>query len=326
MLRRVQNRALDATVASMRDDSLLHRRLRARGLVRSVFAQSAARRGRAATAPLALPPSRRRPGLPDRFTASSSKLRSRLLRMVADGAYARCFRFADAIHGEMLKVAGEEIVDVERFRQILATSSGEREVVQFLRRAPWIPYWTFCVASGHSRYAIFEFPLGSVYKCDLLILNSYSGVWKGYFIEFESVDDPVFTRRGVPSRGLAVAQRQIDDWRQFVAENLPVLRTDMVRCAKRSDCLGYTDRRMNPSNFSGDLLGDPTSHFAATYVIVIGRSSKMDKERRSLLGRYRSGHDVEIVTYDRLLNLAQRRYGEPTGVGRQNPWDPQGVP
>ncbi len=201
-----------------------------------------------------------------------------------------------------------EPVDVAKFRNILDKSRGEREVVAFLRDAPWVPYWTLCSASGHSRYAIFEFPLGSAYQCDLLILNSYSGVWKGYFVEFEPVDDPVFTRKGTPSQCLSVAQRQIDDWRQYVTENLGVLRADMVRCAKRFDRLGYSDRRENPSNYSGDLLGDPTSFFDATFIIVIGRSSRMTKETRALLGRYRSGRHTEIATYDRLLSLAERRY------------------
>jgi hypothetical protein len=202
-----------------------------------------------------------------------------------------------------------ESVSVETFRHILDTSTGEREVIKFLRASPWIPYWTLCPASGHSRYAIFEFPLGSRHRCDLLILNSYSGVWEGYFVEFEPVDDPVFTQTRTPSKAMAIAQRQIDDWREFVAQHLPALRGDMVRHAKRSDCLGYSDRRENPSNLCGDLLSDPQGCFQEHYIVIIGRSSRMTPEQRGLLGRYHGGHDTQIITYDRLLRLAQRRYG-----------------
>jgi hypothetical protein len=223
-------------------------------------------------------------------------------------------------------VARREQVDVDEFRNILDTLSGEREVVAYLRDAPWIPYWTLCAASGHTRYAIFEFPLGSVYQCDLLILNSYSGVWEGYFVEFEPVGDTVFTKRGTPSQCLATAQRQIDDWRQYLSAHPTSLRSDVVRFAKRFDRLGYSSRSENPSNYSGDLLADPSSFFRTRFIIVIGRSSRMSKETRGLLGRYHSGHDVELITYDRLLALAERRYGAKPPTDIKDLWIAHDVP
>lgn len=202
----------------------------------------------------------------------------------------------------------EESVDVNQFRRLLETTKGEREVVSFLRDASWIPYWTFCTASGHDRYALFEFPLGSSYQCDLLLLNSYSGVWEGFFIEFEPVDDPVFTKAGVPSKRLAVAQRQIDDWRNFIRDHFALLRNDMIRYAKEFDRLGYSENGGEPCNFSGDRLSDPSTFFQCHFKIVIGRSSTISKEHRALMGRYQAGHNVELVSYDRLLHLAERRY------------------
>jgi hypothetical protein len=204
----------------------------------------------------------------------------------------------------------KETVDLGRLRRILEESSGERAIVDFLKAAPWIPYWTLCPTSGHSRFAIFDFPLGSKYKCDLLVINSYSGLWVGYFIEFEPVDDPVFTKKGTPSERLALAQRQVDDWRHFASENAPQIRADMVRLIKTKDRLGYSSRRERPSNFSGDLLADPKSYLRLHFRIVIGRSSRMEAATRSLMGRYASGHEVELLTYDRLLQLAEQRYGE----------------
>jgi hypothetical protein len=202
----------------------------------------------------------------------------------------------------------KESVDVDHFRDILEHTKGEREATSFLSEAPWIPYWTFCTTSGHDRYAIFEFPLGSSYQCDLLLLNSYSGTWEAFFIEFEPVDDPVFTKAGVPSKRLAIAQRQIDDWRNFIKDHSTLLRRDMVRYAKGFDRLGYSIRGEEPSNLSGDRLSDPSSFLHVHFKIVIGRSRRMSKEQRALMGRYRSGHDVELVTYDRLLHLAELRY------------------
>jgi hypothetical protein len=201
-----------------------------------------------------------------------------------------------------------EKVDVNEFRRVLTETPGERAITKYLKSAPWIPYWTFCTLSGHDRYAIYEFPLGSTFKADMLLLNSYSGAWEAWFIEFESADDSVFTKAGVPTQTLASAQRQIDDWRQYIDRHKELVRADMVRAAKKRDKLLYSECGEDPCNFSGNHLADPNSFIHWRFRIVIGRSSTMSSEERSLLGRYPTGHGVEIVTYDRLLRLAEARY------------------
>lgn len=193
---------------------------------------------------------------------------------------------------------------------MLTTTSDERPIVEFIKSAPWIPYWTFCTLGGHDRYAIFEFPLGNELKCDLLLLNSYSGSWEALFVEFESAADKIFTKNGTPTKRLAIAQRQIDDWSTFINENRDTVRRDMVRYAKTRDRLGYSRGTGEPSNFSGDRLSDPNTYIAFRYKIVIGRRTQLAAEQRRLVGRYRDNRDAELVTYDRLLALAERRYEE----------------
>jgi hypothetical protein len=207
-----------------------------------------------------------------------------------------------------------EAVDVEQLRRILATDPSERSVVAYMQSAPWIPYWTFCASSGHDRYAIFEFPLGNAYKCDLLLLNSYSGSWEALFIEFEPVGDRVFTKAGVPTKRLAAAQKQVDEWSTFIERNRELVRADMVRYAKAKDRLLYSVRKGEPSNMSGQRLADPTTYIVIRYKIVIGRSSVMSPEALALAGRYRSSRNAEVVSYDRLLHLAERRYEQKHGA------------
>jgi hypothetical protein len=202
----------------------------------------------------------------------------------------------------------QENVDVGHLRTILATTTGEREITEYLKRNPWIAYWTICPASGHDRFAIYEFPLGSSFKCDLLLLNSYSGVWEAIFVEFEPVDDPVFTKKHIPSKCLAIAQRQIDDWRNYVEDNKDHIRKDLVRFAKKFDKLGYSCRREEPSNYSGNRLSDPNSYLEFKFKIIIGRSSQLSPEVRRLMGRSHGHYDLEIISYDRLLYLAEMRY------------------
>ena len=209
-----------------------------------------------------------------------------------------------------LKAELEAECDLPRLEWIMDYSRGERTIVEYFKRYPWPLYWTLCPASGHARYMFFEFPLGSQYKCDVVILNAYSGAWEAFFIELESVDDTLFTKqRRTPTRTLATAMRQVDDWREYGSRNLDYLRSELVRWAKMRDQLNYSDGG-EPSNFSGDLLSNPGTTILMKYLIIAGRSSRMTTEQRGLVGRLTSGHECQVVTYDRILHLARNRYGD----------------
>jgi hypothetical protein len=202
----------------------------------------------------------------------------------------------------------KERVAVEEFRAVVDTHTGERAIASHLKRHPWMVFWTFCATSGHDRYLLTEFPLGSRYKVDFVALRSYSGAWDGHLIELEPLADKPFTRAGSPSRRLAGALRQIDDWRTHIELDGASLPRDLVRWAKRRDILKYP-HMPEPSNYTGDLLADSETVVLWHYHVVIGRSSRLERAERYLAGRYVSHHGVEVVSYDRLLSLAERRYG-----------------
>lgn len=209
----------------------------------------------------------------------------------------------------------QEEFDLIRFENLLATSTGEQEVTAFLRKYPRALYWTFCSPGGHDCYAFGEFPLGSQYKTDFILLNSYSGAWEAYFIELEPVDDPVFTKNRTPTKRVTTAIRQVDDWRDYVSRNLDYLRSEFVRWAKSRDLLAYSSG-LEPSNYSGDKLADPQTVILTNFIIIVGRSSRLTKEQRSLVGRVSNGHGCSIVTYDRILHLARNRYGSSDDPNR----------
>lgn len=108
-----------------------------------------------------------------------------------------------------------EHVDPREFRTLLERDGDERRLAAYLRQHPWITYWTFCTASGHDRCVLHEFPLGSRFKADVVILNSFSGCWEAYLIELEPANVTPFTKDGRPGRRLSAALRQVDDWKAF---------------------------------------------------------------------------------------------------------------
>lgn len=207
-----------------------------------------------------------------------------------------------------------EYQDPREFSEFLDSQRGERGISARLSERPRILYWALSRAGGHDRYVFREFPLGSRFVADFVVLNSYSGTWKVTFVELEPVDCKPFTKAGVPSARLAGAIKQIDDWADYFASNREQVRSDLVRWAKGKDILGYSDRN-DPCNFSGNYLADPSTRLWDDYMIFVGRRSMLDGEGHRRKTGFASRHSVEIASYDRLLDLVSERYGNAAHWG-----------
>jgi hypothetical protein len=203
-----------------------------------------------------------------------------------------------------------EYIHPDDFKNWLDEQSGERGALEFFSSRPQTLYWTFCRAGGHCRFLFKEFPLGSQYKADFVILNSYSGVWEVMFIEMEPVDDNVFTQQGVPSKRLAGAIKQVDDWAEYFDMHKSHVRSELVRWAKSKDILGYSSADVI-SNMSGDYLADPESYLKESFHIIVGRRDDIGRASHKRKATYTAKHGIEIVSYDRIKDLVDLRYQDP---------------
>lgn len=211
---------------------------------------------------------------------------------------------------EALALLGEVMsnyIDPSKFSDFLDDQRGERGISEFIKENPEALYWTFCRVSGHCRFLFREFPLGSQYIADYVILNSYSGVWEVMFIELEPVDDPVFNKSGTPSKRLAGAIKQVDDWTEYFDMHKDQVRADLVKWAKTKDLLKYSDTD-HISNQSGDYLADPSSYLKDSYHIIMGRRNKLSREQHKRKASYHARRKIEIMSYDRIKDLIDVRY------------------
>jgi len=94
-------------------------------------------------------------------------------------------------------------------------------------------------------------------------------------IELERADVPLFTKKGDPSRHLIHGLRQIHDWQRWVSDNR-----------------AYAQKYLTD-------IEDPIG------VLVIGRREQVtEEEAKRLRQMLRDTPKMEIMTYDRLLNMA----------------------
>jgi hypothetical protein len=98
------------------------------------------------------------------------------------------------------------------FDSLLRSATCERPVLAWLKRHPIV--LTRTIPFGH--YVTSEFPFGSDYKADFVVLAPYSGGFDVYFIELEPPNVELFTKKGNPAKRLAGAIAQIDCWRSFI--------------------------------------------------------------------------------------------------------------
>jgi hypothetical protein len=196
-----------------------------------------------------------------------------------------------------------ENVDVDKFENILNSSSDERTISRFIKKNPWLLYWTICRLGGNNRFMFSEFPLGSDHKVDFLILNSTSFVWEAIFVELESVKSNFFNKNRTPNKKLVIATQQIAEWKRYIDINKENIRKEFCKRTAKKDLLGYAEPSDNPSN-----LIDPRTFLKFEFYIVMGRRTDVKSENIYYIGSYTDNYGVSLITYDRLLDLAKRRY------------------
>lgn len=195
-------------------------------------------------------------------------------------------------------------MSIEEELRLAFDQDGERSAMAALKRYPQVILWTFAWTGGHTKYVLYEFPFGSRYRADFVVLLSYSGVWEVVFIECENTDDTVITQKGTPTSRMNQALSQIGDWKDYIENNKVQIQSDLASWCKNRDLLGF-HKGQEVMNMSGDYLSNPNTVVRFDYRVVIGRRSTVTKEARRKIEQSVRSTGIEIFTYDRLLDVAK---------------------
>jgi hypothetical protein len=124
----------------------------------------------------------------------------------------------------------------DELTSLLDRTDGEREVAAFLKAHP-ILVLRALVRFGDGSCVLSEFPLGTEYKTDFVVLAPFSGGWEIHFVELEPPTERLFNADGMMAKRLNKANSQIDSWRTFFTKNRDTVLHDLSRFAKERDLI-----------------------------------------------------------------------------------------
>jgi len=192
--------------------------------------------------------------------------------------------------------------------KILSSDKGERAVHEFLKRHNHLIVMAFNRA-WNFHTCISEFQLGSDFRSDFLILSAHSCNWHAIFIELKGFNANLYNIDGSHAKFLRQAERQVNDWKEWVRINEHYLRQQfaIILEEKKAPAIWPFTVSGHKGYTSGSAeIADVNNRISYYYHIIIGRSSMLTPEERAFRQKDVRWGGPEIATYDRLLIMARR--------------------
>lgn len=182
---------------------------------------------------------------------------------------------------------------------------GERVATEFLKQNPEIIVYSFTNLPGHTCHVLNEFPLGSEFRADFVLIRSDSSGFDVYFVELENTDDIIITKSGLPSKRLNQAISQIGDWQKYVIKNESYLRKELTRWCLEKDLLKWKKTSSKLRNECGHELKDTDTYLRFYYHIIIGRRKEAEKNnKRDKMNQYSRMNSIKINAFDKFIDVA----------------------
>lgn len=144
----------------------------------------------------------------------------------------------------------------------------------------------------HDAYLFKEFPLGTTYKVDYLLIGKGSGGYEFVFIELEKPNNNIFIKSGDLGETFNKGLRQVASWKRWCENHFLSLREVFEKCRSRNKNL--------PSEFTSN---DSTRRH---YVVVAGRRIDFEKNKEityAIRREKKRGEAIELLHYDNLYDF-----------------------
>ena len=184
---------------------------------------------------------------------------------------------------------GSKLPQGANFQDLLSVSV--KDVKKYLARNPNVLLLTFCPIGTYT--GVSNFSLGKAQHIDFLIVQLWSTVTRIILIELESPIVPIY-RNGTFSNELNISLQKIQDHFTWIAEHQNEFCSSILQHIKTK----------KPGTF--ESLQRRLKYNSVIAKIIIGRRDMLSETDRSRLMAYNKGdRDIEIVTFDRLFDVAK---------------------
>ena len=202
-----------------------------------------------------------------------------------------------------------------KLRRILDDPSAtERDAQELLKSYPMLMVRLFNV-SWNYYLAVPEFPLGTDFRADFLVVSADSGRWHAVFVELKGPNDRIYLKNGLPSKKLRAAQKQLEDWRKVVCGRTDEVKHEIAKVLKRRR-VRAENKLMGRGGYAHDEILLPDVFLHAQYKIVIGRrSSFVDEPTHHMPPHPVPGTTGMLSTYDRVYDYLIDRGGQDPDDG-----------
>lgn len=161
---------------------------------------------------------------------------------------------------------------------------------------------------------LFKPKIGTKFIADFCVLQAHQGGAVTHMIEIETSHEPLYTRQGNPARRLAMALKQLDDWRIEIDKHSRFYAEEFVKLAQKVPEFGCEIQFTKGVRFtSADKLESYWRAFGGfekcywTYTAIVGRWSTLDDDGKArFIHRNQSG-PVKIHTFEQLARNANFR-------------------
>ena len=202
---------------------------------------------------------------------------------------------------QLLKNESELVNQCDGFEKLLNnTSITELDIKRYIQNngfyhilASIFKHYDF----GHHEAVLFkEFPLGTYYATDYLLVGRASGGWQFIFVEFENPYGHITLADGNPGEAIRKGLIQIDKWKPFIEGYYSTLSAEFEK-------------------YTVQILPREFTKFDSTrmhYVVVAGRRADYNETTRLFQRRSDAERNIKILHYDNILDDARDLIGAKT--------------
>lgn len=191
------------------------------------------------------------------------------------------------------------------FKQLISSNSiTERDILNYINKTPAF-HVIGSILRGcqfrfghHSTYLFPEFPLGTSYKADYLIIGENSGGYEFVFVELENIKGYITVQDGELGNTFRKGILQVKDWQRWLQENYAALSEYFEKHYNREKSL--------PKEFM--KYDDTRIH----YVVVAGKREDFSEKTYRIAREYRDNEKIILLHYDNLYDFACQILNEPT--------------